>query len=491
MAGSNRFGRASALLLFVGTIAAVEAADPVTVVVYNSGFALVRQPLELELRAGDNDVRTSAVPQNLDPASVILRDLSGKAEWRIIEQKFRAQPLSERDMLARFEGQTIPFRWSGENAMRDIQGKIVRAGASGHSDSDPIIEVDGKIQFEKPGTPIFPALPENVILKPELFWRITSPAPLKTQAELSYITEAIDWTADYNAILKDENRIFELTAWVTLKNETRTSFPPAEVKLIAGDIKRLSKGEDAGNATTERVIVTGSYIPGAAASVQTRTFDEYHEFTLPKPVVLTAAETTQVELVRANDVTLTRSFVYDGANLSLDTIYDAQLDAAFGTDSTSKVLITTEFKNDEANHLGLPLPKGRLHFYRHDADGRLQFTGDSAIDNTPRGEMVRAVTGNAFDLVGERRQTDFRLDEQKRTAEESFEIKLRNQRKEAVEVRVIEHPARWRQWEITAQTIPAKKVDARTIEFRLPVKAGQESSLTYTIRYSQFPRPRG
>jgi hypothetical protein len=264
------------------------------------------------------------------------------------------------------------------------------------------------------------------------------------------------------------------------------------VKLVAGDVKRLSRGD--AEATTERVIVTGSYIPTGESSpgVQTRTFDEYHEFSLPQPVTLGEAETTQVELVRANDIALTRSFLYDGANLNLETtIYDPQLDAAFGADSNSKVLITTEFKNDSSNHLDIPLPKGRMHFYRHDAEGRLQFTGDSAIANTPQGEMVRAVTGSAFDLVGERRQTDFRVDETKRTAEESFEVKLRNHRKEAVEVRVIEHPARWRQWEITAQSLPAKKIDGRTIEFRLPVKPGEEGVVTYSIRYSQIPRPRG
>jgi hypothetical protein len=279
-----------------------------------------------------------------------------------------------------------------------------------------------------------------------------------------------------------------------VKNGTQTDFRASQVKLVAGDVKRLSKGDSEDYTTTDRVIVTGSYIPAeqSGAGVETRTFDEFHEFVLPRPVALVASETTQIELVRATDITLQRSFVYDGANMSLETTpSDPQLDAAFGAESNSKVLITSEFKNDRSNRLGVPLPKGRLHFYRYDAEGRLQFTGDSGIGNTAEGEMIRAVTGNAFDLIGERRQTDFRVDDEKRTAEETFEIKVRNQRREAAEVRVIERPLRWRQWEITAQSLPAKKINAHTIEFRLPVPAGGEAVVTYSIRYSQFPRPRG
>jgi hypothetical protein len=377
--------------------------------------------------------------------------------------------------------------------MREVQGKILRGEMISRERAEPIIEVDGKVQFSLPGTAVFPGLPQDALLKPELRWRIKASKAGKAAAELSYLTEGFEWTADYNAVLQSEGKTSELTGWVTLKNATLTDFRAAQVKLVAGDVKRLSKG-NAEDSTTERVVVTGSFIPSsdAGVAIETQTFDEFHEFVLPRPVALAASETTQIELVRATDVTLLRSFVYDGANIGLETApSDPQLDAAFGTESNSKVLITSEFKNDRSNQLGMPLPKGRLHFYRHDADGRLQFAGDSAIGNIAAGEMVRAVTGNAFDLAGERRQTDFRVDDEKRTAEETFEIKVRNQRKDSVEVRVVEHPMRWRQWEITAQSVAAKKINPHTIEFRLPVPAGGEGVVTYSIRYSQFPRPRG
>ena len=67
-----------------------------------------------------------------------------------------------------------------------------------------------------------------------------------------------------------------------------------------------------------------------------------------------------------------------------------------------------EFMNSATNHLGLPLPKGRVRFYRRDTGGQLEFTGENTIKHTPRDELIRLYTGNAFDLVGERKQTNFR-----------------------------------------------------------------------------------
>ena len=167
---------------------------------------------------------------------------------------------------------------------------------------------------------------------------------------------------------------------------------------------------------------------------------------------------------------------------------DAPVDV--GTEANSSVVILSEFKNDRANNLGLPLPRGRFHFYR-EIGGQLEFTGDAVSRDMPADENVELVSGRAFDLVGERHQTNFRVNDDQKSVEETFEIKLRNHRKEAAEIRVVEHPSRWREWEITAKSQEFKKIDGRTIEFRVPVKAGEEKILTYTIRYSHLPPPKG
>lgn len=348
--------------------------------------------------------------------------------------------------------------------------------------------------FSLPGTPIFPKLPEGKALKPELGWKIAAAKPEKVDAELTYLTDGLTWQADYNAIMADDEKISQLTGWITLENETGVTFENSQLKLIAGNVRRLRSALRR-SAESERIIVTGSNIPTAeetGPAIQRRTFDEYHEYTLPKPVTLSDREMTQVELVRATNVNAVRSFIYDGSTVKVDSygLDYAQLDSGFGTESTSKVAITSEFRNDTANHLGVPLPEGLVHFYRSDTQGHLQFTGDSSLGNTPKDELVRAATGYAFDLFGERVQTDYRINDEDRTVQESYEIKVRNHRKDAADVRVWEHPCRWRQWEIVAQSQPFKKVNQQTFEFIVSIPPNEEKKITYTIRYSQLPPSR-
>ncbi|HJT81956.1 MAG TPA: hypothetical protein VJ719_12220 [Chthoniobacterales bacterium] len=491
------------LIFLLATSAAYAAAPSLTI--YNGGFAVVRDVLPLNLQSGENEVLCAAVSPFLDPASVMLRDPAGKADFRIVMQKFRADVLTEESMLARFEGQTIPFQTHEDGKRKEVMAKIVRAGywvrSSGSVDhrSDPIFDVDGKLSFTAPGSAIFPRLPEGEILKPELRWRIAAPKPLKTDAELVYLTDGLFWQADYNAILAEDGNISQFIGWITLENDTGLRFENSDIKLVAGNVTRnrgglRRSGGVGGYAEAERVIVTGSNIPTAEEGgpvVKRRTFEEYHEYTLPAPVTLTDREMTQIELVRGANVKATRSFIYDGAKMSVDLGADyARLEMSFGTESTSKVALMSEFKNDTANHLGVPLPQGLVHFYRPDPDGHLQFTGDSNINNTPKDEIVRATTGFAFDLVGERRQTDYKINEESNTAEETFEIKIRNHRKDAAEVRVWEHPCRWRQWEITSQSQPFKKIDQTTFEFVISVPPNGEKTVNYTIRYSQLPERR-
>ncbi len=155
-----------------------------------------------------------------------------------------------------------------------------------------------------------------------------------------------------------------------------------------------------------------------------------------------------------------------------------------GTESDSKVAVMREFKNSQANHLGMPLPKGRVRFYKQDDDKQLEFTGENVIDHTPKDETLRIYTGNAFDLVGERRRTDYKIDTSKNWIDESFEITLRNHKKEAVEIRVVEHLFRWFTWEITEKSDPFVKTNAQKVEFRAQLKPDEEKTLHYTVHYS-------
>jgi hypothetical protein len=176
-------------------------------------------------------------------------------------------------------------------------------------------------------------------------------------------------------------------------------------------------------------------------------------------------------------------YVYDGAEGY--RFYGLNIDQGWGQTENKKVLVQREFVNAETNQLGIALPAGKLRFYRRDDDGQLQFVGENTIDHTPRNETIRVTTGNSFDLVGERKQTDFHVDTRAHQMDESFEIKLRNRKKDMpVEIRVVEHLYRGNNWDITAKSDDFVKKDSQTIEFRVPVKPDEEETVTYTVHYS-------
>ncbi len=224
--------------------------------------------------------------------------------------------------------------------------------------------------------------------------------------------------------------------------------------------------------------------------VSEKAFDEYHLYTLNRPATLHDRETKQVEFLRAEGVQAQRLYVYDGARIDRNRYrsYSPERlrnERDYGTQSNPKVWVMKEFKNSKENHLGMPLPRGRVRFYRRDDDGQLEFTGENLIDHTPRDETVRLYTGDAFDLVGERRRTNYQIDTARHWLDESFEIKLRNRKEQdAVEIRVVEHLYRWINWEIVEKSNTFLKTDSQTIEFRIQVPAGEEKVLTYKVHYT-------
>ena len=224
-----------------------------------------------------------------------------------------------------------------------------------------------------------------------------------------------------------------------------------------------------------------------APVVREKSFDEFHLYTLQRLTTLHDQETKQVEFVRSTGIRASRLYVYDGAQIQQYGYYNPEQirqDQSYGTQSNPKVWVMEEFKNAEVNHLGIPLPKGKLRFYRRDNDGHLEFVGENVIDHTPKDETVRIFTGNSFDVVGERKRTNIRVDSAHNWMDESFEIRVRNHKKEAVSVRIVEHLYRWTNWKLTEQSHESHKLDAQTIEFPVTIAADGEQVVTYMVHYS-------
>jgi hypothetical protein len=474
-----------ASILSIGAATTLASFAQPALTIYNQDFAVVRDTVPLDLKSGVNNVRYADATARVEPDSVILRDPAGKHSLQIWEQNYRNDPVTQELLLSLFEGKTIDFqnfRLKDNTQSRElVSGKVIRSGyVPGGGSEQPIIEVNGRLQFTLPGTPLFPDLGDDTVLKPTLNWLLQSDKPGKFDAEVSYITGGFTWEADYNLVSPEKGDTVDLIGWVTMNNQSGKTFRDAKIKLMAGDVNKIQP-----QVYTRRVDHLMKFATaGEAPAVTEKAFDEFHLYSLARPTTLLDRETKQVEFVRATDVKAPTIYVYDGAESGYRFYGGLNNDRGYGTQCNKKVRVMREFVNAETNHLGIALPKGKLRFYRRDADGQMEFVGEDMIDHTPRNETIRVTTGNAFDLVGERKQTNFRVDTGDKWLDESFEIKLRNRKHEPAEFRVVEHLYRWNNWDITAKSDDFKKTDAQTIEFRVPVKPDEERTVTYTVHYS-------
>ena len=487
------------LFLFCCTALAQQTPQP-SLTIYNQSFAVVRQDVPLDLKSGVNQVNATEITMHVEPDSVILRDPTGKRSLQVLEQNYRADPISEGMLLNLYEGKTIQFESNGQI----IKGTVIRSGYVPHNyfamnrygqtyyqsqmtaaSEQPVIEVNGQLRFSLPGIPIFPSLTDDSILKPRLEWLLSTDRPGKFPAELSYVTGGMSWEADYNIVAPEKGDVVDIVGWVTIDNQTGRTFENARIKLMAGDVSKMQPEETRAYAMKAAVAMD---VAGAPA-VSEKAFDEYHLYTLERSTTLRDRETKQVEFVHATGVTAKQIYVYDGAKIDPNRYggwnwENIRNDHNYGTESNPKIWVMREFVNSEANHLGMPLPKGRVRFYRHNDDGQVEFTGENMIDHTPKDETVRMYTGNAFDITGERKRTNYTVENSRSSGSETFEIRVRNHKKEAVEVRVVEHLYRGKNWEITAKSDEYKKKDSQTIEFPVSVAPNGEKVITYTAHYT-------
>jgi hypothetical protein len=487
---------------------AASTAPSTSLTIYNEDFAVARTPIDLDLHAGTNEVRTSQVTMRVEPDSVVLRDPTGKHIFHVLEQNYDAGVVDQQRMLQRYEGKTIQFRaapFSNYTGIPEdqvnakiITGKIIRAPwpESRYVPNQPIIESDGHLEFMLPGTPLFPVTTEDLLLKPTLRWEIDSDKAQRVPAELAYITSGIGWDATYNVVAPGggdtgsanagEEKA-DLSGWVTLRNLSGTDFPSATIKLMAGDVAKIRPrtGAFVGGPTmmmNESVEVNGQ--------VTQKPFDDFHLYDLHRTVSLLDGETKQVQFIDASGINLARSYVYDGGkapNPQYQNYNYAGINQQpnFGLDADNhKVEIVEQIKNTEANSLGMPLPAGRIRLYRRDTDGQMEFVGESMIQHTPVNDTIRITTGSAFDVKGSRRQTDFHINQNAHDLDESFEITVTNQKAQPVKVTVVEHMNRGENWSIEEKSADYVKTDSHTLEFPLEVPAKGEGKLTYSVRYT-------
>lgn len=452
----------------------------IDVTVYNQNLGLVRETREFRLQKGLTDLQIVDVPSQIDATSVHFKSLTDPDGTSVLEQNFRYDLISQEKLLEKYLGQEIQLEsFKGQNGDRQIMRGTLLSNYGGR-----VLKVGNQIYLNPAGNPILPDLPEGLVTRPTLVWKIDSDKSGKQTCEITYLTGGMSWQSDYVIMTNTKDDKMDLNSWVTINNESGAIFKDAKLKLVAGDLNRTDM-LDGLKMKKGNVYAMGAMREEKDAGFSEKSFFEYHLYTLGRPTTLMNNETKQVELAQASNVPIKKKYLYDGVQGIQSGMYTDyyRTDPNYGTQNDKKVWVTLEFKNSKENNLGMPLPKGRIRVYKKDTDDSSQFIGEDSIDHTPKDEMVRVKMGNAFDLVGERKRTDYSVDSDKKTMKETFEVKLRNHKDEPVTINVVEHLYRWTNWKIVNSSIPFKKKDAQTIEFDAPVSKDGETVVTYTVKY--------
>ena len=435
----------------------------VSITIYNSNIGLVKDNRLIDLKPGVQELKFMDVAAKIDPTTVHIKSLVNGSGLNILEQNYEYDLLSPQKLLEKFVGQMVQLAFINPDTKTEEIVEAVLLSTQGGN----IFQIGEKIHIGHPGRILLPRIPENLVPRPTLVWMLENKIPKPQQLEASYLTSGINWKADYVAVLNQSDTFTDLTGWVTIDNRSGTTYQNALLKLVAGDIHRV-QGET--RMDYARPMAAAKEAP--APQFKEESFFEYHLYTLDRRTTVKENQTKQMSLLDAHRVPITKLFIFTGSPHYYYSVSQ-------GTNK-QKVGVFFELENREKNNLGMPLPKGTIRVYKEDKEGSLQFIGEDRIDHTPKNEKFKIKIGEAFDVVGEKTQTDYkRLGSN--LFEVAFEVSLRNHKQEDIKV-LVEEPIPG-DWEMLSNTHPYEKIQAHSIRFEVPVARGKESKIRYRIRF--------
>jgi len=437
----------------------------VALTIYNVNLGLVKDQREIKLVKGTGELRFMDVASQIIPTSVHIKSLLDPASLQVLEQNYEYDLLNPQKLLDKYVGKDVKLYYRNPYTERE---EIVTATLLSNN-GGPIFKIGNEITFGHPGRIIFPGVPENLISKPTLLWLLENHLSKAQKVEATYLTNGINWRADYVVTLNEKDDKADLSGWVTIDNKSGTTYKDAKLKLVAGDVNRV---KDEYEYKTKMLRAAVAEAAPKKDQFKEEEFFEYHIYTLQRPSTIKDNQTKQISLISADTVPVKKGLLYRGARYYYYNQHGEVM-------SNQKVGVFVEIANKKENNLGIPLPKGIIRVYKHDKEGSLQFVGEDSIDHTPKDEKVRIKLGDAFDVVGNRKQTDWKKIAYD-TYEAAFEISLRNHKKEDVVVRVVEPiPG---DWKMLISSHEYTKTEAFTAEFNIPVPKDKETKLTYRVR---------
>ncbi len=419
-------------------------ASELSLTVYNDNFALVRDVRNVNLTGGMNNIEVTDVAAMLDPTSVHFKALSGPLVY-LLEQNFDYDLMSSDKLMSKYIGKSVTLV-AYDTGERSVVKLLSTSG-------DIIVDKDGTVMINPYGRIELTGGTGNLLLQPTLNWLVQAENTGRVDYELSYITNGLSWNCDYVFLLSDTEKSGDMEGWVTIDNRSGATYSDAKLQLIAGDVRRI----DDKIPTPAPMAMEKMSMMRDGASFKEESFFEYHLYTLPRATTIRMNQTKQISLLNAANIITRKVYEYPGGD---------------------KVNIKVEIDNEEKNGLGMALPKGKIRVFKRDSAGVPQFIGEDQIDHTPRKETIRLYIGNAFDIVGEKVQTEHK--DIGNGYRETWKVTIKNRKeKEAIEVVVPHHI--YGDWKMITSSTPHKKKDAWTAEFKVPVKADSEAVLTYTF----------
>ena len=434
----------------------------VAVTVYNQNLALVRETRNLDLdKTGVGTLRFMDVPSKINPRTVHVQPLAAGGP-AVLEQNYEYDLISPEKLMEKYVGRDVEVVEQAD----DLTTRTVKATLLS-TNGGPVYHIGDRVVIGQAGKVTLPDLPADLVARPTLVWTLDVEKAGSSPAEVSYLTDGMNWSADYVAVVDAEDKKAGLSGWVTIDNHSGATFEDATLKLVAGDVRRVSPERLMDNEAQGKVMRMASSAP----QFQEESFFEYHIYTLDRKTTVKDNQTKQLSLFTAPSVPVTKRLLLTGN-------FGSYRDALGTGLQTEKVAVVLELVNAQAGGLGIPLPKGTVRVYKKDKTGAEQFVGEDAIDHTPKDETIRLEVGDAFDIVAERSQTDFKA-VSPRENQSAWTITLRNRKDEDVVITVREPMGG--DWTLLSSSLPGKKVDQQTLEFNVPVAKGAETKLTYRV----------
>jgi hypothetical protein len=440
-----------------------------SVTVYNSNLALVRDVRQIHLQSGVFPLRFEDVAASIMPATVHFRSLTDPAKLSVVEQNYEYDLLDPQKLLQKYVGQevTLVQRETDAGSTKLVETKAVLLS----DNNGPVWKIGNEIVTGLTADSYrFPDLPDNLYSRPTLVWMLDNRGADAQKVEASYLTNNMNWNADYVLTVGRDEKSADLDGWVTLTNNSGAAYHDAKLQLVAGEVHRTPQVMNA-----ERDIVVKSMATAVAQpQFEQENFSEYHLYTLQRRTSIQNNESKQISLLSGTNIPVEKYLSVDGQQP-----YYYRNSQGIGNAIPQPVKVFYRFKNEEKSGLGMPLPAGTVRVYQADSRGGTQFAGEDNIGHTPKDETLRIYVGNAFDVVCERKQTDY-----KKLASDLYEmeyqITLRNHKDGPVTVEVREPVGG--DWDVLNSNYKWTKLDVSTIGFQIPVDKDGTATLDYRVR---------